>query len=214
MAQVAVEQKKTQSVKQRNKLLKYAGAAAVIVLAAIVFSQCGGSNGGGSSDTTVASVTTAASNAATTTVPKFASAKLATKPVITVPAGTPPKDLQIKDLEVGTGATVELGDTVYVQYAGNGWATKKQFDASWDNGANPFAVENVGSAAVITGWNKGLIGMKAGGRRQLIIPPDLAYGKEARGDNIKANDTLVFVIDAVRVIKAAEVAKNTPTIAQ
>ena len=67
---------------------------------------------------------------------------------------------------------------------------------------------------MIDGWNQGVIGMKVGGRRQLVIPPALAYGAQAKGENIKANDTLVFVIDAVRVVKAADVGSNTPTIAQ
>ena len=83
-----------------------------------------------------------------------------------------------------------------VNYVGVSWSTKKEFDASW--GRSPFPVENVGQAGVIAGWNEGLIGMKEGGRRQLIIPPDKAYGDTGQGD-IKPGETLVFVVDAVKV---------------
>jgi len=212
LAKVAVDQKKSQTVKQRNKLLKIAAIAVVVVGLVIGVNRCSSSDDA-TVDTTVGSSSSVAA-APTTTVPKFASAKLTTKPVITVPAGVAPTKLEIKDLEVGGGATVEVGDTVFVQYAGNSWSTKLEFDSSWSRGAEPFEVVGLGNAPVIAGWNQGLIGMKVGGRRQLIIPPDLAYGAEARGDSIKANDTLVFVVDVVRVIKAADVVSNTPTIAQ
>ncbi len=213
LAQAAVEQKKAQSSQQRNKLLKIAAGVVAVVALVLLWNQFISSDDETAADTTVAPTTTAG-NVTTTTVPQFASPKLSTKPVVTVPAGAAPTKLEIKDLEVGTGATVEAGDTVFVQYVGNGWATKKEFDSSWSRGSQPYEVTNVGKAPVIDGWNQGLIGMKAGGRRQLIIPPSLGYGDQAQGENIKANDTLVFVIDAVRVIKAADVKSNTPTIAQ
>ena len=72
----------------------------------------------------------------------------------------------------------------------------------------------VGNAPVIAGWNEGLIGMKAGGRRQLIIPADKAYAANPPSDKIKPNDTLIIVVDVVQVIKAADVASNLPTVAQ
>ena len=214
LAQAAVTNKKTQSVKQRNKFLKIAGAVIALVILALILNKCS-SSGDDSADTTIASESsTTIASAAPTTAPKFASPKLAVKPVITIPAGTPPKKLEIKDIQVGTGATVEAGDTVFVQYAGNSFSSKAEFDSTWGRGAQPFEIQDIGQAPLIAGWNQGLIGMKVGGRRQLIIPPDLAYGAEAKGDKIKANDTLVFVIDAVQVIKAADVAKSKPTIAQ
>ena len=213
MAQVAVEQKKAQSSKQRNKLLKIVAAVVVLVALVLAWNQFISRSDNSTVDTTIASTTTAG-NVTTTSIAQFASPKLNTKPVVTVPNGTAPVKLEIKDLEVGTGAIIEAGDTVFVQYAGNGWATNKEFDSSWSRGAQPYEVVNVGKAAVIDGWNQGVIGMKVGGRRQLVIPPALAYGAQAKGENIKANDTLVFVIDAVRVVKAADVGSNTPTIAQ
>jgi peptidylprolyl isomerase len=215
LAKVATEQKKVQTVEQRNKFLKIGGGLVALVVLILLLNKCSSNGSGSSSDTTVASSSTISS---ATTAPKYASPKLNTKPVVTIPSTPAPTKLDSKDLVVGTGATVEAGDTVFVQYVGNSWSTKKEFDSSWSRGAEPFEVVSVGNAPVIKGWNQGLIGMKVGGRRQLVIPPDLAYGSAAQGADIKANETLVFVIDAVRVIKAADVAKTTipsaPTIAQ
>jgi peptidylprolyl isomerase len=127
----------------------------------------------------------------------------ATKPEVKVPDGPPPTTLVINDLIEGTGPEVKAGDTAVVQYVGVSYSTGKQFDASWDRGSppdyEPFAVENVGMAQVIDGWNEGIPGMKVGGRRQLIIPPDLAYGPDGRPPVIGPNETLIFVIDLLEI---------------
>ncbi|HEV2857908.1 MAG TPA: FKBP-type peptidyl-prolyl cis-trans isomerase [Solirubrobacterales bacterium] len=115
-----------------------------------------------------------------------------TKPTVKVPSATPPKKLEIKDLEEGSGPAAKAGDEVTVQYVGVNYKTGKQFDASWDRG-EPL-VFTLGENRVIQGWEEGLEGMKAGGRRELIIPPNLGYGSEASGA-IPANETLVFVVD-------------------
>jgi len=120
----------------------------------------------------------------------------ATKPEVKVPDGPPPTELQIEDLVVGTGAEAKPGTTALVHYVGVSYSTKEQFDASWDGG-RPFPVQ-LGTGGVIDGWEQGLPGMKAGGRRQLTIPPDLAYGEQGQGP-IKPNETLVFVIDLLSV---------------
>lgn len=124
-------------------------------------------------------------------------------PKVVVPAGAAPKTLQSTDLIVGTGEEVKLGDTVQVRYTGVSFSTKKQFDSNWADGRELFPVANVGTddAQVIKGWKK-IVGMKVGGRRQLVIPPDLAYGAEGRLPDIKSNETLVFVIDAVATTPA------------
>jgi FKBP-type peptidyl-prolyl cis-trans isomerase len=120
-----------------------------------------------------------------------------TKPTITVPdTCTAPPQLLSKDLVVGTGAEVALGSTVDTQYDLVTWSDKRELDASWFRGQT-FALEGVGSAPVIDGWNEGVVGMKEGGRRLLVIPPDKAYGQGGRG--IAPNETLVFVVDAVTV---------------
>ena len=121
----------------------------------------------------------------------------ASKPKVEVPDGPPPLELEIKDLKVGTGAEAVAGKMVTVHYVGVSYSDKKQFDASWDAGTPfPFLL---GAGKVIQGWDEGVVGMKVGGRRQLIIPPALAYKEFGAGDVIKPNETLVFVIDLLEV---------------
>ena len=84
-----------------------------------------------------------------------------------------------------------------VQYVGISFKNGRQFDASWDRG-EPFAFQ-LGAGQVIPGWDQGVEGMKVGGRRQLVIPPDLAYGKQGSPPAIGPNETLVFVIDLLGV---------------
>ena len=123
----------------------------------------------------------------------------ATKPKVNVPSGDPPTTLQKEDLKEGTGAEAKTGQKVSVQYVGVSYSTKKQFDASWDNpGAKPFDF-TLGAGNVIQGWDEGVPGMKVGGRRQLIIPPALAYGPAGYPPVIAPNETLVFVVDLVSV---------------
>jgi len=119
--------------------------------------------------------------------------KQKTKPTVTVPKGAPPKELVTKDLEVGTGPTAKAGDEITVQYVGVGYDSKKQFDASWDRG-EPFTF-NLGGGEVIPGWEGGIEGMKVGGRRELLIPPELAYGPAGAPPAIGPNETLIFVVD-------------------
>jgi peptidylprolyl isomerase len=126
------------------------------------------------------------------------SADLSTKPTIPKPTGEPPTELQTKDIVVGTGPAAKAGDTVQMEYVGTSWSTGQQFDASWDSG-RPFTFQ-LGSGNVITGWDQGIVGMKQGGRRLLVIPPDLGYGAEgAGGGAIAPNETLVFVVDLKRI---------------
>jgi peptidylprolyl isomerase len=118
------------------------------------------------------------------------------KPEVEIPDGAPPEDLVVEDLEEGDGATAEQGDQVLVDYVGVDYASGKEFDTSFGGEPFPFAL---GAGGVIPGWEEGVEGMKVGGRRQLIIPPDLAYGKAGQPPDIKPNSTLVFVIDLLEV---------------
>ena len=93
-----------------------------------------------------------------------------------MPDGPPPKTLQIDDITEGDGAEAKAGDTLTMQYVGVNYSNGKQFDASWDNG-QPFTFQ-LGAGSVIPGWDQGIQGMKVGGRRELIIPPDLGYGAQ------------------------------------
>ncbi len=119
-----------------------------------------------------------------------------TKPTVTVPAGTPPTGLESTDLITGTGATVAAGDTVTVQYVGVAWSTGKQFDASWNDGNGQPTTFSLNQ--VIPGWSQGMVGMKVGGRRELVIPPSLGYGASGQGP-IGPNETLIFIVDLYKI---------------
>lgn len=125
------------------------------------------------------------------------STDLNTKPKIEASSETPPTTLETKDIVVGDGAEAKAGDTVSVQYVGAIYDTGKEFDASWDRG-QPFSF-TLGSGQVIKGWDEGVEGMKVGGRRELIIPPDLGYGAQGSPPTIPPNATLVFVVDLEKV---------------
>lgn len=121
------------------------------------------------------------------------------KPTVTIPDNCdPPADLKTRDVSQGSGPAAKEGDAVEVNYLGVAWSTKAQFDSSWNPGRKPYVVRPLGQAQVITGWNQGLVGAKVGGRRLLVIPPSLGYGDRGQGP-IKANETLVFVVDVVSI---------------
>jgi len=116
-----------------------------------------------------------------------------TKPQVKPPQGPPPKKIVTKDLEEGSGPAAKKGDQVTVQYVGVNYRTGSEFDASWDRG-EPFTF-TLGVHEVISGWDIGIEGMKVGGRRELIIPPNHAYGASGAPPAIPPNETLIFVVD-------------------
>jgi peptidylprolyl isomerase len=120
------------------------------------------------------------------------------KPEIAKPEGTPPAELQKTDIVKGKGKAAKAGDNVSVQYVGVSWSTGVQFDASWDRGEEPFKFP-LGAGQVIPGWDEGVAGMKVGGRRLLVIPPDLAYGDQSPSPDIAAGETLIFVVDLKKI---------------
>jgi peptidylprolyl isomerase len=120
-----------------------------------------------------------------------------TRPVIAAPAGEPPKTLQKRDLVTGSVRKARNGDTVTVQYSLVTWSDGKARDSSWDRGA-PFSFP-LGAGQVIPGFDQGIKGMKVGGRRELVIPPDLGYGDDGAGDVIKPGETLLYVVDLVAI---------------
>jgi len=126
------------------------------------------------------------------------STDLTKKPEIPKPEGDPPTELQTEDIVEGEGPAAKAGDTVQMQYVGVSWSTGQQFDASWDSG-QPFTFQ-LGAGGVIAGWDQGIVGMKRGGRRLLVIPPDLGYGEMGAGNGaIAPNETLVFAVDLVQI---------------
>ncbi|MBK5307735.1 MAG: FKBP-type peptidyl-prolyl cis-trans isomerase [Frankiaceae bacterium] len=181
-------------------------------MAAVVVSGCGGSSGGdldsqsdagssadpspgvqgpvaGSPGTGCTNDATAGKVTTTTDLSK--------KPVIDVPDGPIPCELDVQDIVEGTGPAAKAGDQLTMKYVGVLYADGKQFDASWDRGSDfPFTL---GGGNVIQGWDQGMVGMKKGGRRQLVIPPDLGYGDQGAGADIPPGATLIFVVDLVKI---------------
>ena len=116
-----------------------------------------------------------------------------TKPVIEVPDGDPPVELLIEDLVVGDGDEAVAGAIIDVDYVGVSWSNGQEFDASWERGA-PFSFP-LAAGQVIAGWDEGVQGMRVGGRRQITIPPEMAYGSAGAGGLIGPDETLIFVVD-------------------
>jgi peptidylprolyl isomerase len=132
-----------------------------------------------------------------TTPPEDALKDTTIKPVIPKPTGSPPRKLVTQDIVKGKGPGAKSGDTVTVKYVGVNFSNGQEFDASWDSGAT-FPVQ-LGAGMVIEGWDKGLVGIRKGGRRMLTIPPEMGYGAEGYPPDIPPNETLVFVVDAVSI---------------
>ncbi|KQB83502.1 FKBP-type peptidyl-prolyl cis-trans isomerase [Corynebacterium oculi] len=115
------------------------------------------------------------------------------KPQIDIPAGPAPETLHIEDLVVGEGAEAQPGGTVEVHYVGVDFETGQEFDSSWDRKQSiEFSLDRL-----IAGWQEGIPGMKVGGRRLLICPPEQAYGPAGGGHPLSGR-TLVFVIDLLK----------------
>ncbi len=118
------------------------------------------------------------------------------EPTVSVPTGQPPVELVENDLVEGTGPAAEVGDEVAIHYVGVGYQSGKEFDSSWNR--KPFTFR-LGSGILIPGGEQGIKGMRAGGRRELIIPPQLGYGKKGFPPAIATEETLVFVVDLLTV---------------
>jgi peptidylprolyl isomerase len=190
-----------------STLRSRAGLGAVALLAALVIAGCGS---GGSSTITVGNENTAdnslikAGESTTSTTPSTTatvktptSGPLSKEPTVTPPSGPAPAKLETKELIAGTGAEAKSGDTVTVNYVGILYKGGKEFDASWKRKETfSFAL---GKGQVIPGWDQGIVGMKVGGRRELIIPSALAYGSKGSPPTIPANAPLVFVVDLLGV---------------
>lgn len=169
-------------------------AAVATALAAAAFAGCGDS---AKKTDTGASAQAPTSAAATPAAP--ANPALSTKPKVKVPSGAAPSVLEVHDLITGGGPEAALGDQLSVQYVGVLYKNGKQFDSSWDKPGKPPLTLQLGAGKVIPGWDQGLVGMKAGGRRELIIPPALAYGASGSPPTIGPNEALVFVIDLKKI---------------
>jgi FKBP-type peptidyl-prolyl cis-trans isomerase len=134
---------------------------------------------------------------APTAAPKAVTKDLKVKPGIPKETGAPPSKLVVKDIVKGKGKAAKKGDNVSVQYVGVDYKTGEQFDASWDRN-QPFTFK-LGQGQVIKGWDQGVAGMRVGGRRELIIPSDLAYGAQGQPPTIAPNAALIFVVDLKKI---------------
>ncbi|MGO8870992.1 MAG: FKBP-type peptidyl-prolyl cis-trans isomerase [Acidimicrobiales bacterium] len=156
----------------------------------------------GCSSTSSATTTAAGQSAPTATVStippqeRSPAGTSGTEPTVTVPSEAPPTQLESSDLIIGTGPAVKDGDTVSVQYVLATYSSGKTIQSSWDG--QPFSF-TLGKGQVIKGWDEGVVGMKAGGRRELIIPASLGYGASSPGAGIAPNDTLVFIVDLQKI---------------
>ena len=138
---------------------------------------------------------TATEGALTETAPDLRDT--AVKPVIERPTGTPPRRLVVENIIRGRGARARRGSTVAMHYVGVNFSNGDEFGSTWEDGV-PYRVK-LGAGDVVEGWERGLVGIRKGGRRKLTIPPELAYGAEGGPSKIPPNETLVVVVDAVSV---------------
>ena len=119
------------------------------------------------------------------------------KPLVDPHLGPAPDDLLIEDLIVVHGRRGHAGRSAVVHYVGVGVSSGEEFDASWNRG-EPF-VFPLGAGHVIKGWDRGVVGMKVGGRRRLVIPAHLGYGDQGAGGVIAPGETLIFVVDLLEL---------------
>jgi len=187
-----------------HTLARILGSTAVVA-AAVALTACGSGDTKTSSSTTSAAASSSAQaqaaapashgRACTADDVKVAGG-FGQAPTITIPDDCdPPTHLITKDLVEGTGPAAKTNDPVTMNYTLITWSDKKKLDSSFDRN-QPFPL-TLGAGQVIPGWDQGLVGIKQGGRRLLIIPPELGYGQG--GNGVKPNETLVFVTDAVKV---------------
>jgi peptidylprolyl isomerase len=184
--------------------------AAVIIVIIIVASSSSPKKPASSTSTTTTTTTaptstTTVPSSTTTTVPPTIGAIPAADlspagtagkaPTVVVPSGSPPTQLESADLITGTGPAAKTGDVLTVQYVLATYSSHKTVQSSWTSKPFTFTL----GTGVIQGWDAGVVGMKAGGRRELIVPPSLGYGPSSPGSGIAANDTLVFIIDLVKI---------------
>ncbi len=193
----------------RRRLIVSLLSALALLAAVALAAGCGSSSD--SSTITIGNENTANNSlihAQDPSVPKTpTSGPLATKPTIEAGKGPKPTKLETKEIVKGTGKTADTSHGVYVNYVGALWSNGKEFDSSWSRN-EPFLF-TPGVGEVIKGWEKGVVGMKEGGRRELIIPASEAYGAQGSPPKIPPNEALIFVVDLLRVTSVKEQAGNT-----
>ena len=202
----ARRQKMEQMEREAKRRKNLRRAVIVAIVAVLVIGSAALLFSGKSTPTTTstASTTTTTTPVTTTTTPVKRTAvtdpspagKFGTAPTVIVPPGAPPKSFEVSDLIAGTGAAVKTGDKLTMQYVLATYSSRKVIQSSWTS--QPFTL-TLGVTSLIPGWDQGLLGMRVGGRREMIIPPSLGYGAKSPGAGISTNDTLVFVVDLLKI---------------
>ena len=191
------------------------GVIGVIVAALVIgtgFILFGGSSKGPTTTTTTAAAPTTTTTGPTTTTTAVPTSfppvsdpspagTFGTEPTLVVPPGPPPTSMEVSNLITGTGAVAKVGDQLTAQYVLATYSTRKVIQASWTTPsiAKTGFQFTLATGHVIPGWVEGVAGMRVGGRRELIIPPSLGYGATSAGPGIAKNDTLVFIVDLLKV---------------
>ncbi len=191
------EMQRTAKRRQTTRRVVIVGIVAVLVLGTgtLLFSN---------KSTTTSSSTTTSPSVTTTTAPfKFVpvtdpspAGTFGKAPTVVVPPGPAPTASQRSDLIVGTGAVAKAGDKLTMEYVLATYSTRKVIQSSWTS--QPFSF-TLGAGQVIPGWDLGMAGMRVGGRRELVLTPSLGYGATSQGAGIAANDSLVFVVDLLKI---------------
>jgi FKBP-type peptidyl-prolyl cis-trans isomerase len=196
----------------RRETLRHRSLIPILLMAvALVGAGCGDDDGGRASNTAPTETFTPEQPQAPPEEPRPTAkrvqpspgeADLDRKPKVPKGKGEPPTKLAIQDLIVGKGRRARNGDRVAVQYVGVLFESGKEFDTSWRGRrpGQPFRF-GLGSGQVIEGWEQGLVGMKEGGRRKLIVPSELAYGSEGFPPTIPHDAALIFDIDLEKVVR-------------
>lgn len=191
--------------KRRNTIIGATSGTAVVIaiLLILTFTVF---TGGSSKKSSVKAGATPSTSSSPTPIAPTTCAKFSPNPPAAGVPRVPPvtgllhNKLVTKDIKVGHGRAAKSGDKVTVKYVGISCDTGKSFDASYTDGAkNQEFTFPLGAGQVIKGWDEGLVGMKAGGVRELVIPASLAYGPTGSGAAIKPNDTLVFLVTMDKV---------------
>ena len=164
-----------------------------------VLAACGGDSDTVASDDASPTAATCPITATEVEPPAGATTDLTKKPVIAPGQGPAPKELQYADIVEGDGDEAKTGDQVTVKYVGAFYETGEEFDSSWSRGPEETLPFGICRQGVVPGFAVGPSGMKVGGRRQIVLPPEYGYGAEGQPPTIPANSTLVFVVDLVEV---------------
>jgi peptidylprolyl isomerase len=201
--QLRLEELAKQARKDKSKRL---GLRIALLVGAVVILVGGISLFGGDDESTTATTTSTVAVVTTTIDPNIPTTTAPPKPDISIPAEQPVTALKVTTITEGTGVGAVVGDTIEVHYLGYTSADGVEFDNSYDRGA-PIPVV-LGANSVIDGWEQGLLGLKVGGRYQLDIPEDLAYGPDAAAQGRPAG-ALSFIVDVMSITPAVPVTVTT-----